>query len=145
MLHVCRPKTPATSNSDNPIVTTEEEEEASAIAGTVAQLTPELTKREELLEEALAGVLGAPGVVKVGLGPKVRGSGMCMGVAVGFLEEEGGEEGRDWGVYFGSDVGPVTKRRRAGVCFLWRGWRGTVVYIALVGFCFMQISLESRD
>lgn len=127
MLHICRPKTPATSNSNNPIATTEEEE-ASAIAGTVAQPTPELTKREELLEEALAGVLGAPCVVKVGLGPKVRGLGICVWVAVWFLEEEG-EEGRDWGVYCGSDVGPVTKWRRACVCMAWAAGDGCV-------FCF---------
>lgn len=55
MLHVCRPKSAAAA-------TTVVEETASG-----------LTKREALLEEALGTVLGSPGVVKIGLGPKVGG------------------------------------------------------------------------
>lgn len=55
MLHVCRPKN------------------AAAAPTAVEETSSGLTKREALLEEALGAVLGSPGVVKVGLGPKVGG------------------------------------------------------------------------
>lgn len=68
MLHVCRPKG-AVVNGDpamgSPSVATGEADRSSR-----------LTKMEALLEEALGGVLGSPGVVKVGLGPKVISSWM---------------------------------------------------------------------
>ncbi|CAM9410412.1 unnamed protein product [Ectocarpus fasciculatus] len=52
MLHVCRPKS------------------AAAATTAIGETSSALTKREALLEEALGAVLGSPGVVKVGLGPK---------------------------------------------------------------------------
>lgn len=64
MLHVCRPKG-AVVNGDPSM------ESPSVATGEAERLFPGLTKMEALLEEALGGVLGSPGVVKVGLGPKV--------------------------------------------------------------------------
>ena len=68
MLHVCRPKETVVNGDPtmaSPSVSTGEADRSSR-----------LTKMEELLEEALGWVLGSPGVVKVGLGPKVTSGWM---------------------------------------------------------------------
>ena len=61
MLHVCRPKSAPSLASAA----------AASAAAAAGETTPSgFTKTEALLEEALGAVLGSPGVVKVGLGPK---------------------------------------------------------------------------